>query len=281
MQQYWPLILVTASNLVPVALWAWLYLSRDPSKEPRILLFFAFLVGGLTTLPVMLINSLAGSFGGNLLPWPVAAMVVPILGAALVEELCKHCGVLFVVEQDRVARDEVLDGIIYAVIGALGFAFVENVVYTWLSLWQAGSVTNDVVAVYILRSMLSMFAHTIFSGFFGYYYALGFIEPKLRAAHNQEKLNMRAMATKGVKISALGFRATSRLLRGKDDVISVNSFQLLLEGLWLGAILHMLYNLFLTWPPFGLSPFLVVTPYLGLLGMALMWVIVQVRRQKY
>lgn len=274
--------LVAASNLLPVALWAWVYVSRDPSREPRILLLFAFFIGGLTTLPVMLINSWLASFDAHLLSWPLATMVLPVLGAAFVEEVCKHCGVMFVMSQDRLAHDEVLDGIIYAVITALGFAFVENTVYTWLSLAHAGSLTTDVMSLYILRSVLSMFAHTIFSGFFGYYYALGYIAPQLQQEEDRRKLTIRAM-TKGSHVQALAFGATTQILRGKVTAATMSrhtSFQLILEGLWLAVILHMLYNLFLTWPPFGLSPFLVVTPYLGLLGIIVMWLIVQVRRQK-
>ncbi|PIV90115.1 hypothetical protein COW46_04450 [Candidatus Gracilibacteria bacterium CG17_big_fil_post_rev_8_21_14_2_50_48_13] len=284
MQQYFPLLLVVLTNLLPAAIWAWFYTSRDPSKEPRVLLLFAFVVGGLMTLPVMLINSLAGTFGAGIFPWKLAAMVIPVLGAALVEELVKHTGVLFVMRQDRLAHDEVLDGIIYAVIVALGFAFVENIVYIWLSLWNAGTLTFDVVSVFILRSLLSMFAHTVFSGFFGYYYALGYIEPQLRReAHDRQALTLRS-AMKGTRISALSFAATAKVLRGGHDhfveMKKSTSFQLVLEGMWLAAILHMLYNLFLTWPPFGLSPFVVVTPYLGVLGGLLVWVIIRVRKPR-
>lgn len=279
MERYLPLLLVAFSNILPVLLWAWVYIARDPTKEPRVLLLFAFLIGGLTTLPVMLINSMAGHFGADFIPWKLAIMVLPILGAAFVEEICKHCGVMFVMRQDRLAHDEVLDGIMYAVITALGFAFVENTVYTWLSLWNAGTLTYDVVSLYVLRSMLSMFAHTIFSGFFGYYYALAFIEPQIRLARQRKDLTLQTVI-KGTRLSTLSFGATAKLIRGEDVHQSKStSFQLVLEGLWLAVILHMLYNLFLTWPPFGLSPFLVVTPYLGILGCVLMWIIVQIRRR--
>lgn len=275
-----PLILslICLTNLVPVLLWAWVYLSRDPTKEPRILLLFAFVIGALTTLPVMLINSLAGTFGAELFPWTLATMVVPVLGAALVEEVCKHAGVVFVMRQNALAQDEVLDGIVYSVITALGFAFVENTVYIGLSLWGAGSLSWDLVSLFILRSMLSMFAHTIFSGLFGYYYALAFIEPTLQSARHRRLLTMRNVV-KEASLSTLSFRATHRLIRHGHTHKPQHSLQLLLEGLWLGVMLHMLFNLFLTWPPFAWNPFLVVTPYVGALGIALMVIIVQVRRQ--
>lgn len=277
MEQALPLILVALSNVLPVLLWGWIYLSRDPHKEPKVLLLFAFIIGGLTTLPVMLINSLAGHFGGDFIPWRLAAMVIPVLGAAFVEEICKHCGVMFVMSQDRLAHDEVLDGIIYAVITALGFAFVENTVYTWIALSHAGTLTFDVVSIYILRSLLSMFAHTIFSGFFGYYYALGFIEPQVRLTLERQKLTM-AHVVKGTRLSTLSFSATARLLSGNLKHPHLAAFELVLEGLWLAVILHMLYNLFLAWPPFGLNPFIVVTPYLGVLGCVLMSIIIQIRK---
>lgn len=250
MDQALPLVAVALSNLIPVFLWMWLYTSRDPSREPRILLLFAFLIGGIATVPVMFVNSFIGGLGPQFFPHQLLFMVTPVLLAALVEEVCKHCGVMFVMQQDRLANDEILDGITYAVVTALGFAFVENTVYTWIALWGAGTVTWDVVMIYVLRGILSTFAHTIFSGFFGFYYALGFIEPKLATARKV-----------GRRISKM------------------SAWQLLLEGLLLAVVLHMLYNLFLTWPPFGQTAFVVVTPYLLVLGAVLMWIIYGVRQK--
>lgn len=283
MQQALPLIAVALSNLIPVAFWAWLYISKDPSREPRTLLLFAFVVGGIATLPVMLLNSYLGSLGAEMFPHQLLFMVMPVLIAATVEEICKHCGVMFVMNQDALAQNEVLDGIIYAVVTALGFAFVENTVYTWLAFWGAGALTWDVVSIYMLRGMLSMFAHTIFSGFFGYYYALAFIEPKLIAQENKrQKLSLKTLAASS-KLSSLSFQATRTVWTSRHDpqpISRVMSFRLLLEGLWLAAILHMLYNLFLTWPPFGQNVFIVVTPYLFVLGAVLMWIIAGVKQKR-
>jgi RsiW-degrading membrane proteinase PrsW (M82 family) len=61
----------------------------------------------------------------------------------------------------------IIDGVKYGVAVALGFAAAENALYLFSSLRVLN--LNEFVSTFLLRFALSTFAHTLYSGLFGYY----------------------------------------------------------------------------------------------------------------
>lgn len=127
-------------------------------REPKRILFIAFLLGALSTLPAAGIELLleqtfglhTGSFTG--------AAIQAFLGVALVEELCKF-GMLRMHAYRLKEFNEPFDGIVYASFVALGFATLENLLYVLEGGWGVG----------VARMFTAVPAHYAFGVVMGYY----------------------------------------------------------------------------------------------------------------
>lgn len=135
--------------------------------EPRLALFGAFLWGaGMST-------GLALLLGPGVTELLVAAtsasadFVGPVLQAPLLEEFTKGLGVLILLFIRRSHFDGPIDGIVYAGTVAAGFAFTENIVYFGSAYLEAGAMGVEVVVVFVLRGLLSPFAHVLFTACLG------------------------------------------------------------------------------------------------------------------
>ncbi|MDP9221109.1 MAG: PrsW family intramembrane metalloprotease, partial [Actinomycetota bacterium] len=140
--------------VVPSILW----LDRFEA-EPTALLLFAFGWGAVVaTLVAALVNStsIAGlkASGGDV---TTAAVVI----APLVEETCKGLAVLLVFLYRRREFDGVVDGIVYAGMAGIGFAFTENVLYLGRALADSG--TTGLAVTLVLRCIFGPFAHPLFT----------------------------------------------------------------------------------------------------------------------
>jgi RsiW-degrading membrane proteinase PrsW (M82 family) len=134
-----------------------LWLDRyDP--EPPWALACAFAWGALVAVIISLtINTAVISLFGE--------AVGVLVSAPVIEEASKGFGVLLVLLLLRREFDDILDGIVYAGIIALGFATVENVFYYGRNLQEHGS--EGLYTTFLLRGVLSPFAHVIFTSMTG------------------------------------------------------------------------------------------------------------------
>lgn len=135
-----------------------LWLDRYEAEPPS-LLALAFAWGaGVATFGALVINtaSLAAikSAGGDLTT--TAVFVAPF-----VEEAFKGSAVLLILLLRRKEFDGVVDGIVYAGMAGIGFAFVENVLYLGRALSDTGS--QGAVFTFVLRCLVSPFAHPLFT----------------------------------------------------------------------------------------------------------------------
>jgi len=126
--------------------------------EPRYALVFAFLWGaGVSTLVSLWLNSAFTEAvylsTGNL---DTAEMVGATVGAPLIEESAKGLGLLLLFLARRRYFDGPVDGIVYAAMVAAGFAFVENILYF-------GSSIDILPVIFVMRGILSPFAHVLFT----------------------------------------------------------------------------------------------------------------------
>ncbi len=155
-------LVVAALPVAPLVL-VYLWLDRH-EPEPRGLLLFAFGWGAavatagalLLSLPPTLAISAAG---GD--PEVVGAVVV----APVVEEGLKALGILAILALGRRHLDGLVDGFVYAGLVGVGFAFTENILYFGTAFLDQG--TGGLVATFVLRGIVSPFAHPLFTAAFG------------------------------------------------------------------------------------------------------------------
>ncbi|PXY34258.1 hypothetical protein BAY59_01525 [Prauserella coralliicola] len=154
--------------VVPVAVVtaAFLWIDRwEP--EPAKLLLLTFLWGAcVATLSALLINDTAETVGDLLLGSGNGGKVSAVVSAPLVEELMKAVPVVVILWRRSHEFDGVVDGIVYAGFSAAGFAFTENIYYFGRAFAEQGfgdGLSSGVVAAFILRGVLSPFAHPLFT----------------------------------------------------------------------------------------------------------------------
>jgi RsiW-degrading membrane proteinase PrsW (M82 family) len=140
--------LVPLAIVLPVLSW----LDRV-EPEPRSSRLHALLWGGGVAIVVAgVVNATVAVVSGE-----AAAMLV---SAPLIEEAAKGMGVYWAVRRRDV--DGVTDGVVYAGWVALGFAVVEDMTY-----FSLADVEGQLVPVFVLRALLTPFAHPLFTFWIG------------------------------------------------------------------------------------------------------------------
>ncbi len=142
-----------------------LWLDRyDP--EPLWLLGLAFAWGALVAVIVsFVINTIFGIAVGIAINPEVGEAAGAIMSAPIFEEASKGAGLLVLLIFFRKYFDDILDGIVFAGVIALGFATVENVLYYGRALGGGG--LPALMFVFVLRGIMSPFAHVTFTAMTG------------------------------------------------------------------------------------------------------------------
>ncbi len=138
------------------------YLSDRYDREPISLLFKTFIFGALSVIPTIIVERFLASF--NFFTGILSAFYTAFVVAGFTEEFFKREVVLRLVYNSKYF-DEKLDGIVYSIFSALGFATVENVMYVVFRFSY-----NSYVGLY--RGILSVPAHAIFAVTMGYYLSI-------------------------------------------------------------------------------------------------------------
>ena len=131
-------------------------------REPLGMLLKVFIFGAVYVFPTILIENFLLFFNifGGVLGVAYTAFIV----AGLTEEYMKRKVVLKYVYSNPVFNEK-LDGIIYCVMAALGFATLENIMYVVFAF-------SDVESVGYYRAIISVPAHMLFAVTMGYYLSL-------------------------------------------------------------------------------------------------------------
>ncbi|MCW2755451.1 MAG: PrsW family intrarane metalloprotease [Marmoricola sp.] len=93
-----------------------------------------------------------------------------VLTAPLTEEAAKGLFILLLLFFRRAELDGILDGIVYAGMVGIGFAFTENILYlsqAYLGVDNHVGGIESAVTLFVLRGVLSPFAHPFFTAFTG------------------------------------------------------------------------------------------------------------------
>jgi len=138
---------------IGIALW----LDRF-EPEPRALLAIAFLWGASVAVVV------AGVVNG-IMDTAVGEWWSSVATAPLIEELLKGYILFRFYRKRKDEFDGVVDGVIYAAMVGLGFAFVENIDYYGRALAKEGA--SGLAVTFTLRGVMAAFSHPLFTSMTG------------------------------------------------------------------------------------------------------------------
>lgn len=159
-----------AIAVVPgLAISYWIYHQDKYEKEPYLILFACFIWGGISTIPAVL-----GQMYFRDTEDPHSLLTTFLFSffvIALTEELSKFLFLrLYAYPKD--AFNEPMDGIVYAVMVGMGFATLENILYTFGE--------NGGIATAIGRAFTAVPAHGAFAVMMGAYVGLAKFIPEKR-----------------------------------------------------------------------------------------------------
>ncbi len=240
---------------VPAFIWARIFYKKDEVSKPKAIQ--TFVLGIAAVLPILLYkwswrylpeinifnyttNLTADIFAiTSLLTLPVGS-VVAFMFVGVIEEYMKH---IVVVKADRGFFRNIDDAIEFSIIAALGFAFLENILYFYY-IWQFQDA-QIIMLSFIFRALFSTFAHVLFSGVYGYYYGLAYFAEPVWAEEHRKKRH-----------PFINFLYTVFHFK-KHRVFAQEKIS---EGLMFAVCLHALFNILLE---LGITSFMVPFLFFG------------------
>jgi RsiW-degrading membrane proteinase PrsW (M82 family) len=160
-------LLATALAALPVGPLVATYLWLDRYEpEPKLLLALGLAWGAfVATAAAIVIQGVGGVLGG-FTDETSLAVVAPVS-----EEATKGLFLLLLLWWRRAEVDGILDGIVYAGLVGVGFAFTENILYLAAAYDGTDGVAPGgiagVTSTFVLRCVFSPFAHPLFTTFTG------------------------------------------------------------------------------------------------------------------
>jgi len=157
-------------GILPGFAWLTFYLREDSRHpEPRKIIFFTFLLGGIATFIALYIEIFINSYFQKFSISDYSS--VSFLSFAFIEEFIKFFIVFWFVRKSKYF-DEPVDAMIYTITIALGFATIENIGATinqWNQYLEIGAIFHTVTLRFIGATLL----HSLSSALVGYYWAKG------------------------------------------------------------------------------------------------------------
>ena len=150
------LLNITLAAVPSVVILLFIYRKDRGGKEPPRLVFLAFFIGFFAVIPAVILEILFSEVGIRFTGIAYQLFRAFVIAAA-VEESVK-LGVVRLFIYNRNHFDEAADGILYTVAASLGFAFFENVLYSF-----------GPSSVIIVRGITAVPLHASASGILGYF----------------------------------------------------------------------------------------------------------------
>ncbi len=165
------LLIAVAGGIIPSLIWLWFWLQEDKeSPEPAGLLIISFCLGMAAVYLVLPLQK----FSVLLVPSSQPTLQATLL--AVIEEVAKFAAV-FVIALKSSYFDEPMDGVIYLVTAALGFAAMENILYLLKDFNHGGSLVALLNAS--SRFIGATILHTISSAIVGITIAFSFYQSRI------------------------------------------------------------------------------------------------------
>ncbi len=181
---------------LPAVVWGYIFYKKDPVYAPKAVQ--TFLLGMSSVLPILLykwswdylpfinIFNYTDTFqndiiSSSLLYLPLGS-VFAFMFVGIIEEYMKH---IVVKKADQGFFRNIDDAIEFSIIAALGFAFIENILYFYY-IWEYHD-TQVLLISFVFRSVFSTFAHILFSGIYGYYYGIAYFADPIWAEEQRAK----------------------------------------------------------------------------------------------
>jgi len=237
---------------LPVAVWGYIFYKKNP--EDKKILLYTFIGGCLVVFPIMLyqmafekeldlflfkieFRDMMSFFGKERNPIKSALYMYAFVG--IVEEIGKHLVVKFLDDKKLRTIDDAIE---LSIVSALGFAFVENIMY-FISFLQSGDFAWHVfLTAVVFRSIFSTFAHILFSGIHGYFYGIAHFASKELQLHEKENKHVI------LQIMHKIFHLKTKTIYHEEKMT---------EGLFIAVALHAGFNVFLHF-----NMVFIVVPYL-------------------
>ncbi|MBT4631503.1 PrsW family intramembrane metalloprotease [Candidatus Peregrinibacteria bacterium] len=238
---------------IPAVIWGYIFYKKDPVYRPKAVQ--TFLLGIASVLPILLykwswehlpqinIFNYTNQFSADVFSFspylflPLGS-VFAFMFVGIIEEYMKH---YVVKKSDQGFFRNIDDAIEFSIIAALGFAFLENVLYFYY-IWEFQG-TEILFVSFVFRSVFSTFAHILFSGIYGYFYGIAYFADPIWA---EEKRNKRHPFINF-------FHTILHMKRNRVFAIEKHS-----EGLLLAVSLHAVFNILLEMNlTFFMVPFLI------------------------
>ncbi len=157
--------------VLPALILSWYFYRKDTLRpEPKILIIKAIILGIAVTIPVYILETLISPITDGM-PLFLYALVTGFGIAAPVEETSKY----LIIKQVFVpsdAFDETTDGIVYTIAVSMGFALLENILYS----------CQAPISTALLRSVTAVPLHAVASGIMGYYIGAAKFDKKVSAS---------------------------------------------------------------------------------------------------
>ncbi|MCU1519321.1 MAG: hypothetical protein JWQ75_4042 [Pseudarthrobacter sp.] len=154
-----------AASLVPLsAVLLAVHVIDRWEPEPKRLLFFAFTWGAAVSIAVTLLIQPFFALTFQFSDEANFQTYMATVQAPIVEEFAKSLGLLLLLLLARRHFDGPVDGVVFAFTIAGGFAFTENILYFGRAIAESASPATDLAQIFLLRGVMSPFAHAIFTG---------------------------------------------------------------------------------------------------------------------
>lgn len=158
MKEVLNIIILVLISILPAIFLLWFFEKQDKGeKEPKKLKNKVFLWGIISTIIAAAAEINMEAILPSMNAW-VYLFIIAFITTAAIEEGLKFWIVKRVAYNHK-KFNEIMDGITYTIIAGLGFAVLENLLYVL----QRGIATG------ILRAVLAVPGHALFSGVMGYY----------------------------------------------------------------------------------------------------------------
>jgi RsiW-degrading membrane proteinase PrsW (M82 family) len=167
-------------SFLPGLAWLFFYLREDPKPEPKYLIFITFVAGIISGIIAFFIQLILNEQFKelNIVPFNKNSALLEITFIftlyAFIEEIMKFFIIYLTIHKNK-NFDEPVDAMIYMIVGALGFATLEN----FGVLTNVQTIKNSIPTLFQIASLRfagATLLHTLTSGILGYFWALSIRE---------------------------------------------------------------------------------------------------------